>query len=599
MRQSIKHQLLIFAVAAAALFTNLGATRLWDDDEPFFARTAVEMHQRNEWVVPYFNGEVFAHKPPFMYWMMRLGYLMFGVNEFASRFWSAVFGVLTALLVYRFGRRVFNAQVGLFAGVAIATVIDFEVVARAATPDSFLIFFSTLALYLFARQANWLDSSAGVSVDNFPTLPLGTCVAMYAAMGMAVLVKGPIGVLLPGGTIGLYLLMRDPIDQPITSGSWTDQSVAFLRRFSPVRVFQAFRSMRPLTALATISAVAGPWFALVGLRTQGKFLGEFFGTQNIGRFVGAMDHHSGGIWYYVPAVLIGFFPWSVFGIPTVLDLTRRCRGAETWQRGAKFLACWIAVYTVFFSIAATKLPSYLLPIYPALALATACFIVRWLTQPERVNRWWPRLSFGSLLLVGALAAAALPIVAYGSIGGHSILERLGVSSEPVHEVALAGWVGAILAVGGAICLLLGERGSRRAAMSVLTCTSLASCMLLFAYMAVRLDRYQVNPTVAQTIRNNSPGEFHVAQYKYLPPSLVYYTDTRIDACNSPQKAIDYLKDTNNSYLVTTDEKYSELQALLPADVQVIGEYARFPRRGSVVVLGRKTSLAQRTGGRAE
>jgi 4-amino-4-deoxy-L-arabinose transferase-like glycosyltransferase len=174
MRQSIKHQFLIFAIAAVALFTNLGTTRLWDDDEPFFARTAVEMHQRNEWVVPYFNGEVFAHKPPFMYWMMRVGYLMFGVNEFASRFWSAVFGVLTSLLVYRFGRRMFNSQVGLFAGLAIATAMDFEVVARAATADSFLIFFSTLALYLFARQANWLDSSSGVSIDNFPTLPLST-----------------------------------------------------------------------------------------------------------------------------------------------------------------------------------------------------------------------------------------------------------------------------------------------------------------------------------------------------------------------------------------------------------------------------------------
>src|SRR5262245_34278252 len=154
-------------------------------------------------------------------------------------------------------------------------------------------------------------------------------------------------------------------------------------------------------------------------------------------------------------------------------------------------------------MAATKLPSYLLPIYPALALATACFIVRWLNQPESINRWWPRLSFGSLLLVGALAAAALPAVAYGSLGGHSILERLGVSSELVREVAFAGWVGVILAIGGAICLILGERGSRQAAMSVLTGTSLASCMLLFAYIAVRLDQYQVNPTVAQTIRTNA------------------------------------------------------------------------------------------------
>jgi 4-amino-4-deoxy-L-arabinose transferase-like glycosyltransferase len=599
MRQSLKHQFLIFGIAAVAFFSNLGATRLWDVDEPFFARTAVEMHQRNEWVVPYFNGEVFAHKPPFMYWMMRIGYLLFGVNEFAARFWSAVFGIFTAILVYRFGRKMFNAQVGLFAGLAIATAVDFEVVARAATPDCFLVFFSALALYLFARQENWAGNLKDLAADNFEPIPLRTCMAMYAAMAVAVLVKGPIGVLLPGGTIGLYLLMRDPMGQPIINDNWTDKLVAFLRRFNPVRILSAFWSMRPLTALATIAAIAGPWFVLVGKRTGGKFLGEFFGTQNIGRFVGAMDHHGGGIWYYIPAVLFGFFPWSIFGIPTVLNLSRQCKNTESWQRGSKFVACWIVVYTTFFSIAATKLPSYLLPIYPALALATACFIDRWLTQPQSINRWWPRLSFGSLLLVGVLAATALPVVAYGTFGGRSVLERIGVSSELAHELAFAGWIGVLLAIGGAICLLLCERDSRRGAIFVLSGTSLAFCMLLFAYMTVRLDRYQVNPTVAQTIRHSTLGEFRIAQYKYLPASLVYYTDARIDACNSPEKAIDYLKESTNSYLVTTDEQYGELKALLPADVQIIGRYARFPMRGSVVILSRKTSLARRSDGHAE
>ena len=90
------------------LFTNLGVTRLWDQDEAFFARTAVEMHQRHEWIVPYFNGEVFAHKPPLMFWLMRVGFLLFGVTEFAARFWSAAFAVATALLVYRMGRRMFS-----------------------------------------------------------------------------------------------------------------------------------------------------------------------------------------------------------------------------------------------------------------------------------------------------------------------------------------------------------------------------------------------------------------------------------------------------------------------------------------------------------
>ena len=155
MRQTVRHQIWITGIAVIALFTNLGATRLWDQDEAFFARTAVEMRERNEWIVPYFNGELFAHKPPLMFWMMRLGYMLFGVNEFAARFWSAVFGVLIALLVYRLGRRMFNAQVGLWAGLAMTTALMFDVVARAATPDCFLVFFSTLALYFFARREDW------------------------------------------------------------------------------------------------------------------------------------------------------------------------------------------------------------------------------------------------------------------------------------------------------------------------------------------------------------------------------------------------------------------------------------------------------------
>ncbi len=110
MPESMRHQLWILLAAGTVMFTNLGSARLWDQDEAFFARSAVEMHQRHEWVVPYFNGELFAHKPPLMFWMMRLGYGMFGVNEFAARFWPAVFGIATALLTYQLGRKLFARE---------------------------------------------------------------------------------------------------------------------------------------------------------------------------------------------------------------------------------------------------------------------------------------------------------------------------------------------------------------------------------------------------------------------------------------------------------------------------------------------------------
>ncbi|MCA9029893.1 MAG: glycosyltransferase family 39 protein, partial [Planctomycetaceae bacterium] len=99
---------LILLVSAATFFTSLGGASLWDQDEGFFASTALEMHRRGDWIVPTFNGELFGHKPPFMFWMMRLGFLMFGENEFGARFFSACFGTLTAIVTFLIGRTLFK-----------------------------------------------------------------------------------------------------------------------------------------------------------------------------------------------------------------------------------------------------------------------------------------------------------------------------------------------------------------------------------------------------------------------------------------------------------------------------------------------------------
>jgi 4-amino-4-deoxy-L-arabinose transferase-like glycosyltransferase len=501
MRPSIRHQLLITAIGLIVFFINLGATRLWDQDEAYFARTAVEMHQRHEWVVPYFNGEVFAHKPPLMFWMMRVGFLLFGVNEFAARFWSATFALATALLVYRLGRRMFNPQVGLWSAVAICTAMMFDIVARAATPDSFLVFFSTLAIYLFARHEDWNNNPERTS-PSAADLPLSwrAWAAIYAAMGLAVLVKGPIGVLLPGCTIGLYLLLRNAIES--RGPQIDDRFVLFIRRFSPARIANAIWSMRPLTAIATILAVAGPWFALVGWRTDGQFLGEFFGVQNYGRFFNAMDHHSGGIWYYIPAVLAGFFPWSIFAIPTAVDLTLRCRGKEPWRRGARFLASWIIVWIGFFSLASTKLPNYVLPAYPALALATGCLIEKWIRQGT-VHRLMPRLSFGSLIAVGCAIVIGAAVMAHRTASGVPLLERLGATRDLSGDLPLIGFLGVILVAGGAISMTLVERRQQRLSMLVLAATSIAFCSTTVAIAAVRIDRLQPTPDIAAAIREHA------------------------------------------------------------------------------------------------
>ena len=144
-----KHLILIAAVAAVVMFTNLGGPRLWDRDEPRNAGAAWEMLARHDWVVPWFNGELRAHKPVLLYWCIMAAYSCCGVNEFAARLPSALCAVGSVLCVYRIGRRLFGLNAGVWSGIALATSLMFVVAGRAATPDSLLIFCTTLSLMIF------------------------------------------------------------------------------------------------------------------------------------------------------------------------------------------------------------------------------------------------------------------------------------------------------------------------------------------------------------------------------------------------------------------------------------------------------------------
>ena len=150
MQEKHRHQVWLSIIASAIFLTSLNSTSLWDQDEGFFATTAAEMYSRGDLIVPTFNEEMFGHKPPWMYWMMMLGFELFGTTEFAARVFTGLFGVGTTLLTYHLARHLFNSHVGWWAGLMMATGLMFSVASRAATPDTYLTFFVTLSLYLFA-----------------------------------------------------------------------------------------------------------------------------------------------------------------------------------------------------------------------------------------------------------------------------------------------------------------------------------------------------------------------------------------------------------------------------------------------------------------
>ncbi|MCS7305515.1 MAG: glycosyltransferase family 39 protein [Thermoguttaceae bacterium] len=393
----------ILLASGMVFFVSLGTPALWDEDEPLYASIAVDMYQRADWVVPRYNGQLFAEKPPLAYWLMMLGYHLLGINEWAVRVPSALFGIGTGWVVYFLGRRLFNAQVGFWAALATTTNIIFTVSARAATTDSVFVFFTTLGIYCFVASGlfgmnirscsfatsespetstqelrlagatppetktpdGYLSEGDGASAGLADARPWPAqsswwaLAGMYACFSMAVLAKGPIGLLLPVGMLGVFLLIRRqwesadrwwadrrtwllerfprpqetdflrPGWQMKTLGalllSWLVGLAALARTFRPKRLLQTFWQLRPITGLALCTLIAVPWYVLVGLQTDGQFLWQFFWEQNVLRTMKPMQGHSGPFWYYIPAILVGFFPWSIFLGPALVELVRGIR----------------------------------------------------------------------------------------------------------------------------------------------------------------------------------------------------------------------------------------------------------------------------------
>ncbi len=590
-----RDRLLVLAAALVMFFTGLGATRLWDEDEGFFAATAAEMHHRNDWIVPWYNGEVFAHKPPLMYWFMRLGFYVCGENEWGVRIGSAIFGTAAALLTHWVGVRLLGQRVGLLAGLAMASCIMFGVVSRASTADAYLVFFMTLVIAAYVRgipafredpqngHAGNVPDEEGTLAHWLPATWAGF-VAMYAAMGLAVLVKGPIGILLPGTAIGLFVLWQLTHTEA-TWGGW-------LSRFT-LSIPRVFWAMRPLTAIATVVVVSGWWFAAVEVRTGGGFIGEFLGFHNIQRFLAPMEQHSGPIIYYIPVIYIGFFPWSLFIIPSAVTLRSRLKqtaGSSTparEQAAWRLVLCWFSVIFVFFSIAQTKLPNYTLPCYPPLALMVAGFASRWLSEPSVNLRIWSRLAFGSFIAVGVGFLVLVPIVSLWQYDGAPLLVQAELHPDIARNLWPVALIGLPALIGGLLCWRFSERGQPVLLMRTFAVTAVVFCLGVLGGAATYIDQYQSSESLANAFRSRitSDGD-KVASYYLNSPSLIYYAGQPVTAVTSPEEINRHLAQPG-SFLFTSDEDWEKLSPEMQAGLEKVYSRPSFPKPGTVMVLQRK------------
>ncbi len=623
MPQLVRHHLLFVALAAIVFFCNLGGPRLWDRDESLNARCTVEMMERGDWVVPYFNGDVRFMKPAAMYWFMMGAVSVFGPTEFAFRFWSAVAGVGTVVVTYHIGRRLFHPEVGLWGAVILATSLMFAVLSRAVKVDALLILFGTLALLIFVlavfRPKNAADKEVASPKLRWPGhyYPQSTLVviAMFALMGAAALGKGPVGLVLPTAVIGMFLLVvRLPIAMEKSGGNWPEPALQWqfepmaliacwlvfsllvlkvspdlglvvlfvlgfhlffrhlpiFRPFAPQHFFATCWYMRPITALVAAAVVAVPWHVWVAARDIDWITG-FYWVSSFSRAASPLEGHGGsGVFYYPIAIAVGFVPWSMFLGPVLIGWVKRIWRDDPWRVGYMLLACWFGVYVVVFSIAGTKLPNYVVPAYPALALATGCYLYHLRRSATVAAAWWPQVAMAALAFTGIAFLIGLPIAAHIFLPGEEWL----------------GLVGLIPVATAVACFLLFRRGQTRAAVVSFAASGTVLVIVLLAGVAQQVDRHQqIHVLIGQIDARSEDPE--IAAFACLEPTWVFYSGRNIKAlANTNRKRIpDYLSAKRDRFLITTDDGYRQLKDQLSSDIGVLAQTPFFLREGDLVVLG--------------
>lgn len=357
--------LLVLALAGLLLLPGLGGVALTDRDEGANAEAAREMLEQRSWITPTLGGAPRFAKPAFTYWLMAGAYAALGVGEAAARLPSAVAALGLVLVQYAFARWAFGPGQAWQAALVLLLSVEFVAIGRMALTDATLALWTTIAAYAFMR--GWLGAP-----------PRGRWYALaWIASGLAVLTKGPVGLLVPlGGVVG-YLALAGGLRQ-------------------------AWREAWPLRGLLLLLLVAGPWylamFSLHGWDYAARARGE-----TVGRVLRPVTGPGGTALFYLPVLLLGFFPWSAFLPEAVVAGLRQARARARRSRGeavSVFAAVWLVVGLALFSLAQTRLPHYVFPLFPAAALLVAG---SWPARPSRLSR---TLLAGIGIALAALSAAA-------------------------------------------------------------------------------------------------------------------------------------------------------------------------------------------------
>jgi 4-amino-4-deoxy-L-arabinose transferase-like glycosyltransferase len=421
-------RIILLVVFGFIWFSNLEYRKLVNPDEGRYAEIPREMVASGDWTTPRLNDIKYFDKPALQYWATATAYTLFGEHQWTARLWSALTGFLGVIMVFFTGRRLFGATAGWNAALVLGSSLLYVLIGHINTLDMGVSFLLSAAVCAFCLAQSEVSNARKHR---------RWMLAAWAALALAVLSKGLIGLVLPGAALALYVLVE--------------------------RDWRLPGRLHLVPGLSLFLLITVPWFVTVSLANP-EFARFFFIHEHFERFLTKAHDRYEAPYYFIQVLLAGMLPWTA----TLVDALARAwkREPEKNFQVQRFLLLWAAVVFVFFSASSSKLASYILPMFPALALLVGARL--------------PQLSARALAWQ-TLPAALAGIVVLALIPGIERYASRQAEVELFRDYALWLIAAALLVIAGAgACAWLAWRGRAAAALAVLAFAGLAFAQLVLS-----------------------------------------------------------------------------------------------------------------------
>ncbi|MHC5769474.1 MAG: ArnT family glycosyltransferase [Nostoc sp.] len=563
----------LMVVGWVAFGWNLGNIGLIDETEPLFAEASRQMFVTGDWITPFFNGDTRFDKPALIYWCQAIAYHLIGVNEWAVRLPSAIaaFG-LVCLAFYtiqwylakqdeleQVSRPTRRYLTSFIAAALMALNPETIIWARTGVSDMLLTGCMASALLCFFLGYAGKEGSRGAELITNAQSPMPHALfpnkwylAFYVLIAGAILTKGPVGIVLPGLIVAAFLLYVG-------------------------KVREVLREMHLLVGILIILALSVPWYALVIWRNGWNYINSFFGYHNLERFTEVVNGHSAPWYFYFLVVLLGFAPYSVYLPASIIRLKfwqrSHWRSLERFQQFGLFAWFWFASIFAFFSIAVTKLPSYVLPLMPAAAILVALLWSDLFSDTETRQTIpvspspTPPISTSLLRISGWVNVVFLSVLATALLNITHILgtdPAISNFHELIQQSGLPVIAGIIWLVSAVLvaALLLSRRWNYIIGINFIGFVAFVIFVLTPASFFIDRERQlPLRELSAVILEAKQPNE-ELIMLGFKKPSVVFYSHIHVNYLKFPQEAVEHIKN-------------QAAKGLKPSSVLLLAEQKKF------------------------